>query len=242
MKTKIVKRISILFICVALVCAMACPAFASGVNDVFSFETSFRHTELDDTIPRAPGYDCFKLDLSGSIEFGFGDKVTVKFGSFSWTTSVYSLRDCVHLGDTMYYVGNPDIFHDCPDVELASDTDLPFALVVSENYSDPNGYFGDESTEFCGLFFVSEDICSAVFRSISSDEYADLACSPYPRSTGSEDMTAKTVMNETKSVFSGAIGMVAKIAEVFTSYPILYLPIVIGLCAIGIVFFKRMKQ
>lgn len=53
---------------------------------------------------------------------------------------------------------------------------------------------------------------------------------------------AVNIMDDTSTVFNSAIRMVGTVAGVFTSYPILYLPIVIGLCGIGIAFYKRMKQ
>lgn len=52
----------------------------------------------------------------------------------------------------------------------------------------------------------------------------------------------ENVTTDVSTVFSGALGMVKKVAEVFTSNPILYLPIVIGLCGIGVAFYKRLRQ
>ena len=57
-----------------------------------------------------------------------------------------------------------------------------------------------------------------------------------------EAMTIGSLMTDITSVFTSAIGMVSTVAETVTSNPILYLPIVIGLCGLGIAFFNRMKQ
>lgn len=57
-----------------------------------------------------------------------------------------------------------------------------------------------------------------------------------------EAMTVASLMSDVQSVFTSAIGMVGTVAETVTSNPILYLPIVIGLCGIGVAFFNRLKQ
>lgn len=57
-----------------------------------------------------------------------------------------------------------------------------------------------------------------------------------------ESLTVATLMDDVGSVFTSGIAMVVKVVEAVTINPILYLPIVIGLCGIGIAFFKRMKQ
>ena len=55
-------------------------------------------------------------------------------------------------------------------------------------------------------------------------------------------MTVSSLMTDVGSVFESAIGMVATVAQTVTSNPILYLPIIIGLCGIGVAFFNRLKQ
>lgn len=55
-------------------------------------------------------------------------------------------------------------------------------------------------------------------------------------------MTVESLMTDVTSVFTSAIGMVGKVAETVVANPILYLPIVIGLCGIGVAFFNRLKQ
>ena len=55
-------------------------------------------------------------------------------------------------------------------------------------------------------------------------------------------MTVESLMTDVTSVFTSAIGMVGTVAETVVANPILYLPIVIGLCGIGIAFFTRLKQ
>lgn len=55
-------------------------------------------------------------------------------------------------------------------------------------------------------------------------------------------MTVTSLMTDVTSVFTSAIGMVGTVAETVVANPILYLPIVIGLCGIGIAFFNRLKQ
>ena len=57
-----------------------------------------------------------------------------------------------------------------------------------------------------------------------------------------EGMTVASLMSDVQSVFTSAIGMVGTVAETVVSNPILYLPIVIGLCGIGVAFFNRLKQ
>ena len=57
-----------------------------------------------------------------------------------------------------------------------------------------------------------------------------------------EGMTVASLMSDVQAVFTSAIGMVSTVAETVTSNPILYLPIVIGLCGIGVAFFNRLKQ
>lgn len=58
----------------------------------------------------------------------------------------------------------------------------------------------------------------------------------------SATFTIETLMNDVASVFESAIGMVGTVAETVVSNPILYLPIIIGLCGIGVAFFNRLKQ
>ena len=55
-------------------------------------------------------------------------------------------------------------------------------------------------------------------------------------------MTISSLMADVGSVFEGAIEMVGTVANTVTSNPILYLPIIIGLCGIGVAFFNRLKQ
>lgn len=55
-------------------------------------------------------------------------------------------------------------------------------------------------------------------------------------------MTVESLMTDVTSVFTSAIGMVGTVAETVVANPILYLPIVIGLCGIGVAFFNRLKQ
>lgn len=57
-----------------------------------------------------------------------------------------------------------------------------------------------------------------------------------------EGMTISSLMGDVTSVFTSAIGMVGTVAETVSSNPILYLPIIIGLCGIGVAFFNRLKQ
>lgn len=57
-----------------------------------------------------------------------------------------------------------------------------------------------------------------------------------------EAMTVASLMSDVQSVFTSAIGMVGTVAETVVGNPILYLPIVIGLCGIGVAFFNRLKQ
>lgn len=56
------------------------------------------------------------------------------------------------------------------------------------------------------------------------------------------EMTISSLMTDVTSVFTSAISMVGKVAETVVANPILYLPIVIGLCGIGVAFFNRLKQ
>jgi hypothetical protein len=55
-------------------------------------------------------------------------------------------------------------------------------------------------------------------------------------------MTVSSLMTDVGSVFEAAIDMVGTVAQTVVSNPILYLPIVIGLCGIGVAFFNRLKQ
>ena len=55
-------------------------------------------------------------------------------------------------------------------------------------------------------------------------------------------MTVSSLMADVATVFQKAIEMVGTVAETVVANPILYLPIVIGLCGIGVAFFNRLKQ
>ena len=57
-----------------------------------------------------------------------------------------------------------------------------------------------------------------------------------------EAMTVASLMSDVQAVFTSSIGMVGTVAETVVGNPILYLPIVIGLCGIGVAFFNRLKQ
>lgn len=54
--------------------------------------------------------------------------------------------------------------------------------------------------------------------------------------------TIGTLMSDVSDVFESAIGMVGTVATTVVSHPILYLPIIIGLCGIGVAFFNSLKQ
>ena len=56
------------------------------------------------------------------------------------------------------------------------------------------------------------------------------------------EFTMTSLMTEVGTVFTKAIEMVGTVAETVTSTPILLLPVIIGLCGIGIGFFNRLKQ
>ena len=56
------------------------------------------------------------------------------------------------------------------------------------------------------------------------------------------EFTVATLMGDVSTVFAKAIEMVSTVAETVVSNPILYLPIIVGLCGIGIGFFNRLKQ
>jgi hypothetical protein len=57
-----------------------------------------------------------------------------------------------------------------------------------------------------------------------------------------EPMTTGSLMDDTTTVFGSAISMVGTVVKTVSSNPILYLPIAIGLCGIGVGLFRRLKQ
>lgn len=54
--------------------------------------------------------------------------------------------------------------------------------------------------------------------------------------------TIAGLMSDVGDVFESVIGMVGTVATTVVSHPILYLPITIGLCGIGVAMFNRLKQ
>ena len=55
-------------------------------------------------------------------------------------------------------------------------------------------------------------------------------------------MTMSALMKDVNTIFTYALDMVDNVADKIVESPILLLPVIIGLCGIGIGFFNRLKQ
>ena len=244
MRNLFLKRFFVIVLCAMLVFTLACPAFASfegtptdefvaisegSGSEVFEFaiwqDLSYVLYVSGSTWPSLESFaDC----LDSAEEWSF----SIERSSFTSSPCLYSnIGGLCGNSDTVYILGNPTLYsseYDAPAFD-----NLPFAVVVFNDLPKPKSYLFLERS-----FFEDEVSCDEDGNPYPDEGYyIKWSVSPLKDRHFTAD-----VVNDTGNVFTAAIGMVGTVASTVASYPILFLPIVIGLCGIGVAFFRRIKQ
>jgi hypothetical protein len=198
---------------------MATPAFAAGnvVNtDGFIFVGT--QTLYEENFTYDGTYYSCNFYPDGFKANQDGDTCVVTIGSETFTSHFLGYRgsadDLTKLG---YLVGNPALLG-----EGHEDNGEPFVFLL--NSTDKNK---------C-LFVCTSEIYAEQVSGTGSVGISIVLSAPV--------RYVPTIMEQVTSVFNSGIGMVGSVAGVVVGNPILFLPIVIGLCGIGVAFFNRLKQ
>ena len=210
------RRFLVLVLCAFFVFCLACPAFAAGDGELdFQYVFSKDFTLADLVAVDGTKWYCLPFDVSA-----VADKVSADYVVFSIDGNDYRCSFMTFSrGLTYHYIGTPaEIFG------VYDGSDFPFCLAMCQD--DPT---------LSSLYLHSDLIRSLNHGNPSVVHIAISVAYNDPMTTGS-------LMEDTTSVFGSAISMVGSVARTVTSNPILFLPIVISLCGIGVAFFRRLKQ
>lgn len=219
-------RSFLVVLCCAFLLCSACPvAFAADVGE----DAGLR---LD-------------VDLSSAFEENMGD----------YTIVTYTVLDCPDLSalwgyDCFSIGGNTGLFYVEPFVY-----DIGFPAYCCGNIGLVDSTFDKSDCPFFFLAFSIDGVWGANLTLLdgtqgvlfgSSSGTLELDSCDWPNDAivykSPFSVDSNVIIDDVSTVFDAFIGMVGTVADVFTSYPILYLPIVIGLCGIGIAFYRRFKQ
>lgn len=208
-------RCMVVAVCCVLIMSMACPAFAVTQYSPVNgiFVGDQTLYESDFALVNGKYSVTFQSDGLKSTKDGLDCYVT--FGGETIVLQWYAYSG--ELYSFAFVIGNPAML----EAGLA-DNGHPFVFVLDRNDSS-NCLFA------CTPEFYAENISGTLDRGFCI-------------SFSLPERLAASLMNDTATVFGSAISMVGSVASTFASYPILYLPIVIGLCGIGVAFYKRMRQ
>ena len=220
-----------LFCIVSIVC-LACPAFAAedpAPLDGFIYVGSFSFASSDFSLSNGV-YSSSGFSASG-LSRQDADVCAVSFADQLITLDWYSFT--APDGVEMAGIGNLALY----DAQF-SDNGYGFGLVLcktdkSRNTLTCTSGFYDEYVSSSGSNYFT---ISFAVPEVMPDP--DDPTSPSPPDKG----ITKGLFSDVTSVFNSAMNMVGSIATTVISHPILYLPIVIGLCGIGVAFFNRLKQ
>lgn len=214
MAKRLTRRIFIIAVCAVVVLCMACPAFAAGTSSAADDYIFIGSQTFYEMSFTASG-DTYSVTFKpDGMTKQEGDTCAVSFGELTYELSWWNYSgDLCSLASC---IGNPAL------IDAGADNGLEFVFVL--NYDDKNQcLFTCVSSFYNAYIYGTGDSGFTLSFSVPKSEFAPL-------------------MDDVSTVFTASIGMVGRVAEVFTSYPILYLPIVIGLCGIGVAFFNRIKQ
>ena len=216
MNINLCRRISILAFCVVFVFCLACPAFAVDVLDLeyqYVFSEDFTFADIE----RYGSTDWYSIPFDVS---SVADKVNADYVIFSIDNYEYKCKfKVISKGRDYHYIGNPSVVFGEDD-----GTEFPFFLLIDTHRpSDSRLYIGPP---ILGPLYHGDKTSIHVAVSVAYND----------------PMTIGSLMDDTTTVFGSAIGMVGTVVKTVVSNPILYLPIVIGLCGIGVGFFRRLKQ
>ena len=215
-KKTVFNRVLILAVCSALVFCLACPAFAAeGPELDYQYVFSMEFTFADIQSVGSSGWRFIPFDVSS-----IADKVYADYVIFSLDDYEYRCKFMVeNRGSTYHYIGSPYAV-----MGFGDEGSYPFCLLIDEtNPGNSRLYF---TQPLINSLFHGDTVSVHVALSVAYDE----------------PMTTSSLVNDTTTVFGSAIGMVGSVVSTVASNPILYLPIVIGLCGIGVAFFRRLKQ
>jgi hypothetical protein len=195
---------------------LACPAFAVDVFDLeyqYVFSEDFTFADIE----RYGTTDWYSIPFDVS---SVADKVNADYVIFSIDNYEYKCKfKVISKGRDYHYIGNPSVVFGEDD-----GTEFPFFLLI-DTYrpSDSRLYIGPS---ILGPLYHGDKTSIHVAVSVAYNE----------------PMTIGSLMDDTTTVSGSAFSMVGTVVKTVASNPILYLPIVIGLCGIGAGFFRRLKQ
>lgn len=210
-------RILLVALCIMFVLGLACPAFAAEVTPFPGHIYAGSITLMEDSFQLDEGkYFSYPFKPAG-LEPAEADSCIVKYGSVvrRLTWAVYSGEAI----DQSFFVGNPRLI----DPTLPDNGEM-FVLAISVA-TPKESYFA----------------CSPVFYVQYLEGTADTGFQVHflaPQVA----LNIPSLMENVTSVAGSALGMVGDVAQTVSKNAILYLPIVIGLCGIGIALFRRLKQ
>lgn len=216
----LVRRIALIALCVVFVLCLACPVMAAGPPvPVDGYIYAGSHTFLESQFV-ADG-DFWKV--SSFTPSGFSkelvDTCAVSFGgdyvTLEWWS--YDTDELVRL----YCIGNPHFL----DSALVDNGEKFLFAMNSRNKSQS--------------FFVCNDDFYSDYVEFSGDSGFTISFA-VPDAT--ENFSLKGLMGSIGDIFSPALRMAGEVANTVISKPILYLPIIIGLCGIGVAFYRRLRQ
>lgn len=210
-------RILLVALCVMFVLGLACPAFAAEVSPYPGYIYAGTLELLERDFEFENGFYVASPFIPYGVNPAEAEACIVKYGAV-----VRRLEWGVYSGDSFpqsFFVGNPHLL----DNSLADNGEL-FALAVNLQNVEAS-YFACTPA-----FFVQ-------YLDGLGDEFFEVhfLVPDVPMSTPS-------LMENVTSVAGSALGMVGDVAQTVSKNAILYLPIVIGLCGIGIALFRRLKQ
>ena len=212
------RRFFIAFICIALVFALTVPAFAAGeVSSVPGYIYMFGHTfSVDDFVFDGEKYVIQNFRPSG-VSLAEADICLVSFGDDHFELPWMHYSSDVY--SNLYFIGNISLLD-------SSEQDNGYGFLFGLNWAEKSKCFFIFTASFYNTHFISNG-ASEFTISFSVPEV---------------DSTVSSIMDGSTTVFQSAMSMVGSVASAIFCSPILYLPIVIGLCGLGISFFRRLKQ
>lgn len=219
-KNSLVRHFAVVALCAVFVLCLACPAMAAGPpTPVDGFIYAGSHTFLESQF--ASEDDLYRVSSFTPSGFSkeFVETCAVSFGgeyvTLEWWS--YDTDDPARL----FCIGNPHFL----DSTLADNGEHFLFAMNSRNKSQS--------------FFVCDSAFYSDYVEFSGDAGFTISFA-VPDTT--QNFTIGGLMDSIGDIFSPAMEMAGTVAQTLGSKPILFLPIIIGLCGIGVAFFNRLKQ
>ena len=228
-KHKLIGRMFLLLSCLVLVVCSALPAFAAesptpldGYIYVGSFSFSNSDFTLDNEVYSTAGFSASGLSRQEA------DVCAVSFCGEVLNLDWFSFTS--PDGAELAGIGNLHLYD--PDL---TDNGYGFSIVLCKSDKTRN-------TFSCTSGFYDEYVCSTDDTPFNiSFAVPEPTDDPVAPDVPHKHFT-KSILSDVSTIFNSAINMVGTVATTVVSHPILYLPIIVGLCGIGVAFFNRLKQ